>query len=142
MAIYSLGVRTSNTTSAAAALEIFTRSTADSVRLLEMTLSLVNGTTSIVGVGFPAAIGLGPTLTYGLQEDPPVPGSTVGVALSWTTGPTAPANFYRRATVAGPVGSSWPFTFPRGLVFTYRQSIVLWNLATNDTFDVHLVWDA
>lgn len=141
MAIYSLGNRTSNTTSGAAALEIRTAA-ADACAVLEIGIFLAAGTASTYGIGRPAARGVTPTspITV-LPEDGNAPPGTVQTALAWGTGPTVPVNFLRRSSFPATVGSGIIFTFPRGLLIPISSSLVLWNLATNGVVDVYIVID-
>lgn len=139
MSIVSCGFQTTNTISSNAACEIRADAMFQGFDVLEVLVSPVNSVNSIVGFGKPVLGGSYPTtITYGAQEDMAVPNTTIGIATAWTIGPSSPTNFMRRAGIANTIGI---FTFPRGLTVPSGNSVVLWNLATNDTFDVVLVWD-
>src|SRR3990172_12259225 len=105
MATYSLANLTTNVTSANAALELRTAST-DRVRLEELGASLNAATASTYGIGRPGAIGVTPTspITW-LAQDPASPAGTAQTALAWGTGPTVPANFFRRWNLPAQIGA-------------------------------------
>jgi hypothetical protein len=141
MAIYSLGVRTTSGTSAAAAWEIYTAAT-DRAYILEFQIFMAAATASTYGLGRPAAIGQSPTSPVTLlQEDPGNPAGTVKSALAWGTGPTAPTAFHRRIGLPATIGTGVIWTFPRGLVIPISSSMVLWNIATNGVVDGTVVED-
>lgn len=141
MAIYSLGVRTTGVTNATAAWEIRSAST-DRLYILEIGIFLAAATASTYGLGRPAAIGVTPTSPVTLlAEDSAAPTGTGQSALAWTTGPTVPANFLRRAQFPATIGSGIIWTFPRGLIVPVSSSVVLWNLATNGVVDAYCVVD-
>ena len=141
MAIYSLSLKTTNTTTANACLEIITAST-NRPRLLELGLSLNAATASEFGLGRPAAIGITPTtpVTF-LAEDPADAAATVTAALAWGTGPTIPTNFFRRVSLPATVGAGVIWTFPRGLLIPISSSLILWNLSTTSAADIWAIID-
>jgi hypothetical protein len=141
MAIYSLANRTSATASAAAAKEVRTAA-ADRAAVLELGLTINAATASVFGLGRPAAIGVTPTSPVTvLAEDSGSPAGTVTTALAWATGPTVPANFFRRVSLPGTVGAGMIWTFPRGLIIAISASLVLWNLIITSVADVWVVVD-
>jgi len=140
VAIYALSQRTTNTTSAAACWELRTTST-DRARIMEIGITNNAATTSTVGLGRPAAIGTTPVNVAFLAEDPGDPASTLNGSLSWGTGPTVPANFFRRVSLPATIGAGVVWTFPRGLVVGITNSIVLWNLTVTSAMDVWCVVD-
>lgn len=141
MAIYSIANRTTSTTSAAATLEIIAASGAG-FRLLEIGIIINAATASVFGLGAPAAKGITPTSPVTLLAED-AGNTTAGntTALAWGTGPTVPANFYRRVSLPATIGSGVIWTFPRGLVVLKNTSLVLWNIATNSVADVWCVVD-
>lgn len=141
MAIYAMSQRTSNTTTANACWEIRTAAT-DRAYVMEIGITINAATASVFGLGRPAAIGVTPTSpqTF-IAEDPGAPASTVVAALAWATGPTVPANFFRRISLPATIGSGVIWTFPRGLIIGISNSIILWNLSTVSVADVYAVID-
>jgi hypothetical protein len=149
MAIRQLSFRSTVVTSAAAAAEIRCASGARA-NVLEVGLVLGAATASTYGLGFPAAVGITPTapITF-LSGDPDnTIASNVTSAVAWGTGPTVPANFYRRASLAGTIGQGIIWTFPRNTLWIAApgaaavSSMVVWNLATNSAvLDIWVVVD-
>lgn len=139
MAIYSLANLTTGTGSGAAALELRSAST-DRPSLTEIGAFLNAATASVYGIGRPAAIGITPTtpITW-LAEDPAEPAGTAQTALAWGTGPTVPANFFRRVNLPATIGAGFILTFPRGLAIAVSSSIVLWNLQANGAVNCYVV---
>ena len=141
MAIYSIGVRTSGVALSTAGWELRTGSS-DRAYLLELGISLAAATASTFGLGRPAAIGVTPTSPVTLlAEDSSAPAGTVQSALAWATGPTAPANFFRRISLPATIGSGVIWTFPKGLLIPVNSSLVVWNLAANGVADMYAVID-
>lgn len=141
MPIYSLARRTTNITDANACLEIRTPATYKA-KIMEIGLFLAAATASIFGLGRPAAIGITPTTPVTvLAEDPVSPTGHVTTALAWATGPTVPANFFRRVSLPATIGTGVIWTFPRGLVIPISFSLVVWNLSTNGVSDIYVVLD-
>jgi hypothetical protein len=121
---FSLGVRTSSGTDAAAAWEIRTGATPGRAKIMEIGIFLAAATASVFGIGRPAAIGDTPT---------------VQSALAWGTGPTVPAAFLRRISLPATIGTGVIFSWPQGLTIPVSSSIVLWNLGTNAVVDAYAV---
>lgn len=134
--MYSLGVRTSNVTAANACLEIIAPALT-AIDLMEMEIVAVQSVaTATIGLGRPAAAGLIPTTPVALlSEDDPVRTTLCTTALAWGTGPTVPANFFRRIFL--PVtGNAVKWTFQDGIYIPAGTTLVLWNIATSSTLDV------
>jgi len=143
MAIYSIGVRTTNLTITQACLELRTPGTAVP-KLLEMSIVQAAATAQSLGLGRPQAIGITPGGTAILQsEDPPasVPASTVTSALSWATSPTVPLIFHRRWNSAAVIGVGVVWVFPRGLGIPISFSLVVWNITAAQASDCCVVMD-
>lgn len=141
MAVYSIANRTTATGAAAACLEMFA-SSAVSPRLLELGISLNAATASAFGVGRPAAVGITPTSPKRLlAENQSDPVSATQTALAWGTGPTVPADFFRRVSLPATVGAGVVWTFPKGVIISVSSSIVLWNITTVSAADVWVVSD-
>ena len=142
MAIYSLALRTTVTTSAAASHAFLSPSTNEAAM---MEWGYFNGATTacVVGVGRSANT---PTLTGGvafLAEDEGRPTGVTQAAVAFGTAPTVPANFFRRFSMAALVGAAVVYTFPRGIVLQAGgQAIVAWNITANSAVvDIHVVVD-
>lgn len=139
MAVYSLANLTTNVTIANANLEVRTAAS-DRAYLTELGTFLNAATASTLGIGRPAAIGITPTtpITW-LAEDPGNPAGTTQTALAWGTGPTVPANFFRRVNLPATIGAGVIFTFPKGLVIAISSSIVQWNITATSACNTHVV---
>ena len=141
MAIYSIAQRTSATAAASASWEIRTTAT-DRAMILEVGLSQVTAVAGVYGLGRPAAIGVTPTSPQTvLAEEPASPVGTVTVCVAWGTGPTVPANFFRRVACPATIGAGIIWTFPRGLIVPLSFSVVIWIIATAPVCDVWAVLD-
>jgi hypothetical protein len=142
MAIYSLSLRSTVTTIAAAAWAALSPSTNEAA---VMELAYVNGaaTASVIGIGRSANT---PTLSAGtafLAEDEGRPTGLTQAGVAFGTAPTVPTNFFRRASIAATIGVGIIYTFPRGLVLPAAgAAIVVWNITTNSAVtDIHCVVD-
>lgn len=142
MSIYSLSLRTTVTTIAAASWAALSPSTNEAA---VMELRYVNGaaTQSVIGVGRSANT---PTLSAGvafLAEDEGRPTGLTQAGVAFGTAPTVPANFFRRASLAGTIGVGIIYTFPRGLVLPAAgAALVVWNITTNSAVvDIDCVAD-
>lgn len=141
MAIYSLGNRTTSTTTAAACLEIRSTST-DRAMLMEIGITINAATASVFALGRPAAIGITPTTPVTvLAEDFAAPAGTITTALAWGTAPTVPTAFFRRVSLPATIGAGIVWTFPRGLIIPVSSSLVVWNITTNSLADIWVVVD-
>jgi hypothetical protein len=141
VALVSLAQRTSNITTAAACWEIRTTASGK-VNVQEIGISLVTAAATVIGIGTPAAIGVTPTSpqTF-LREDTADQTAVTTAAVAWATGPTVPANFFRRWSFPATIGSGIIFTFPQGLVIPVSSSLVLWNILGGATLDVYATVD-
>lgn len=143
MALYSLGINTTAAASAAAYAEL--RSSTQRMYLREIGFFCNAATSSSVGLGRPAAIGVTPTSPItGLQVDSAdaAPGGTT--AIAWGTAPTVPANFLRRVVLPATIGAGLIWTFNRGeLVIPASNSLVLWNFgaSTASVLAAYFVWE-
>ncbi len=141
MAIYSLALNSTITTTASSAMDILAVST-NSPRIMEIGVSLGAATSSTYGLG---RAGNTPTQTSGtvfLAENPNDPTANTKAAVAWGTAPTVPTNFFRRITLPATIGSGVIWTFPRGLLLAASAAMEFWNLATNSaSVNVHWVID-
>lgn len=143
MAIASSAVRTSNVTVNNASLEII-GSAAGAFKLMEMGTSNNTATSSILGFGVPAAIGITPTTPAALVfEDggnTSVPSTTT--ALAWGTSPTNPTVYSRRVSLPATIGAGIVWTFPRGFAVLKAKTLTLSNIvATPAVQDAWVVVD-
>lgn len=149
--LYSLSQRTTSGTIAAAAWEV-RAGASNKPRILEIGISINAATASVFGLGRPAAIGITPTtpVTF-LDESDGGAGATTAPAgattacVAWGTGPTVPANFFRRVSLPATVGAGVIWTFLRGLgipqLVGTTGSVVLWNITATSVADVYAVVD-
>lgn len=142
MAIYSLSLRTTVTTIAAASWAALSPSTNEAA---VMELRWVNGaaTASVIAIG---RSGNTPTLTSGvafLPEDEGRPAGVTQAAAAFGTAPTVATNFNRRASIAGVIGVGIVYTFPRGFVLAGGgPAIMVWNITANSAVvDIDCVVD-
>jgi hypothetical protein len=138
--IASLGLRTTNFTSAQAWVEWRTAA-ALRMRILEISVIQVTATAESIGLGRPQAIGITPVNVLFQVDDPADPVSIMNGSLSWATSPTVPLIFHRRWNSAATAGVGIVWTFPRGLVVPISSSMVLWNITTSVAADVNITED-
>jgi hypothetical protein len=132
MAIFSIGQVTTNFTNATPSWTLLNTENVQS-RLLEVGWgrSTTAGSAFTLALGRPAALGAGLVTSANFQcEDDPTDTTVnlIGV-LSWTTNPTAPAQFFRRHRIFGVMTVQW--VFPIGLTLmlpSQGDNLVLWNL--------------
>lgn len=137
-----LAVRTTGTGAGAAAWEIRTGATPGRWKLMELEIFLAAATASVYGLGKPAAIGVTPTTPVDFDPDDPndvIASGVVQSALAWGTGPTVPALFKKRVSIAGTIGNGVIWTFPQGIVIPVSSSLVLWNITANGVVDAQAV---
>lgn len=130
MAIYSLSLNTTVTTTGAAAMDL-RASSANSPRIMEVGLNLLTATASTYGLG---RSGNTPTQTSPVlvqAENSADPAGVSGCAVAWSVAPTVPAQFFRRVSLPATAGAGVIWTFPRGLSVAASGTMLLWNLATN-----------
>lgn len=130
MAIYSLALNSTVATTGAAAGDV--RNATLDASIMEAGIQLGAATASTYGLGRSANT---PVQTSGvavLAEDVDRPAGISTMAVAWSTAPTVPANFFRRASLPATIGAGMIWTFPRGLVLgAGAASMLVWNLATN-----------
>jgi hypothetical protein len=130
MAIYSLSLNTTVTTTGAACMDL-KASAANAPRIMEVGINLLTATASTYGLG---RAGNTPTQTAPVLVQAEVPGDPAGVsgcAVAWSVAPTVPTQFFRRVSLPATAGAGVIWTFPRGLVLAAGATMLLWNLATN-----------
>jgi hypothetical protein len=141
MPLYDLGWRTSNVTSANAAVEIIGSNTTRT-KVYEIGLTLVTAVATVLGLGRPAAIGVTPGTTSLVQaEDPAEVAGITSIALTWGTSPTAPSIYLRRFAGSA-IGQGVIWTFPKGIVLNtsgITRNLVLFNITGGATLDCYMV---
>jgi len=112
---------------------------------MEVGLTQNAATAGVYGLGRPAAIGITPTSpqTWLDEQDGNDGTCNTKSALAWGTGPTVPANFFRRISCAATIGVGVVWTFPRGLGLPTSGilSLIIWIIATAPVCDVWGVAD-
>lgn len=143
MAVYSMAVRTTNTTINNANVEIIAAAT-NKPKLMELGFAQVTGTASSYGFGRPAATGVTPTTPVNLVDEADGDSAVTGLtttALAWGTSPTAPAVYARRINTPATVGAGVIWTFPRGFAIPKTKSLVVFNVTATVALDVWVVVD-
>jgi len=142
MAIYSLALRSTVTTIAAASHAALSPATNEAA---VMEYGYFNGaaTACVVGLGRSANT---PTLTGGvafLAEDEGRPTGLTQAAVAFGTAPTVPTQFFRKFSLAALIGAAVVYTFPRGIVLPAAgAAFTTWNITANSAvIDVHMVVD-
>jgi hypothetical protein len=135
---FSIGVRTSDTTTAHDCLEIIAGAKRG-FRLFELEIVINAATASAFGLGRPAAIGITPTTPVRFQSDSSRKDdlSEAKTALAWGTQPTIPAIFLRRVSLPATVGASIKWVFLKGIWVPAADSLVVWNLSTVSAADIN-----
>lgn len=133
MAIYSLSLASTVTTTGAAAGDFKTSAT-NSPRVMEVGVNLVTATASNYAFGRPGNGGsvaqTSPVVLLAENPGDPVSVNT-GMAVAWGTAPTTGTNWARRVGLPATAGAGIIWTFPRGFIVANSSDVVLWNLATN-----------
>ena len=141
MAIYSLSLNTTVTTTGAGAQDARAAAT-NRPAVMEVSVNLGAATASTYGLGRPASSGTQTSPVLVQAEDPGDPAGVTGCAVAWSVAPTAPTQFHRRVALPATIGSGIIWTFPRGLVLAVSTALIVWNLATNSAnTNVHWVVD-
>ena len=140
MALYTIGVRTTNITAGNASCELYTAATLG-IRIWEIGICQLAAAAAVYGLGRPQAQGITPVpANFQAEQSTADPSAKTNISLSWGTGPTTPLAFMRRAgTALATSGVYW--TFPRGLYVPASGSIVIWNITAGSAADVYFVID-
>lgn len=142
MAIYSLSLASTVTTSGAASWDVKAAATNEPA---VMEVGVINGAATACTYGYGRS-GNTPTQTSPVlvqAEDEGRPAGLTGCAVAWSVAPTVPTQHFRRAFLPATIGAGIIFTFPRGLVLASSSaSLVQWNLAASSaSVAVHTVVD-
>ena len=142
MAIYSLSLASTVTTSGAASWDVKAAATNEPA---VMEVGVMNGAATACTYGYGrsgnTATQTSPVLLQ--AEDEGRPAAVTGCAVAWSVAPTVPTQMFRRAFLPATIGSGIIFTFPRGIVLAASSaSLVQWNVAASSaSIAVHVVAD-
>jgi hypothetical protein len=142
MALYSLGL---NSYSALASTPVWDIRSPATGRPSLLELSIINGlTSSASGFGFgrsaTAGTQLGPIKP--IPDDPRDPPALSTCAVTWTTMPTIPTQYFRRISLVSTLGAGVIWTFPRGIVMGASSSLSIFATASgNPLYIVNCVVD-
>ena len=142
MAIYSLSLASTVTTSGAASWDVKAAATNEPA---VMELGVINGAATACTYQYGRSANT-PTQTSPVllqAEDEGRPAALTGCAVAWSVAPTVPAQFFRRTFLPATIGAGMIFTFPRGIVLASSSaSLVQWNgAASSASVVVHTVCD-
>jgi len=140
MGIYSIAVRTANMTISQTSITMVTSSTVRAT-IFENGLTIAFANASTYGLGHPGAGTTLGTTSNGQPEDLAGPSSPTQVGTTWTTQPTAPANYLRRTNLPATVGAGIIWTFPRGITIPVSNSMCIYNISAVSNSDIWYVWD-
>lgn len=132
MAIYSGCFNTTVATTGTPSMD-FRGSSSNVPRLMEYGINLGAATASTYGIGRSAntPVQTGTTALIAENTADATSGQTTQ-AVTWSTAPTVPSVFFRRAFLPATIGAGIIFTFPRGLtIASAAATIVNWNIATS-----------
>lgn len=142
---FELGIRGIAAAAGAAYATVHTGS-AQRARIREIGFFVSAATLTPVGLGRPANTPVATTSVLGLVVDPADPtASTINIDTAWSTAPTAPTNFLRRAQVPATAGAgliwSWPADQP--LVIPASAWLVFWNFSASAGAapDIYVVYE-
>jgi hypothetical protein len=145
MALYSIGRRTTGTTSGQAAMDLAC-STGIRPKVMEVGFFLAAATASTYGLNRPTALGTRTSPVALLAEDSADPALTgialIDSALAWSAQPTLAAEDLRRIALPATIGTGVIWTFPRGITLATSLSLALVNRATNGVGDAYFVAEA
>ena len=141
MAVYSLAVRTTDTTINHAAVELYTAATC-AIKVWEIGLTQTVGTSVAWGIGRPAAQGITPVAAvFQAEQATSDPAAKTNLSLSWGTSPSAPTAYLRRFFTLNQIGVGFILTFPKGLYVPASASLVVFNITASVASDVYFVID-
>jgi len=142
MAIYSIGRRTTGTTSGQAAFDVVAGANV-LPRLHEIGLFLGAATASTYGLNRPTANGTRttPVLLLAESEIGSAPASECDTALAWSVQPTFATDDLRRIALPATIGVGVIWTFPKGIAMAVSTGLALVNRATNGVIDAYCAVD-
>jgi hypothetical protein len=142
MAIYSLSLASTVATANAASWDCRGASTN---KPAVMEIGVMNGaaTACTYGYGRSANVPVQSSPVTVLADNVDSPPGLTTCAVAWTTAPTAPTQFFRRAFLPATIGAGIIYTFPAGIILPAAGStLVQWNIAASSaSVVVHVVVD-
>jgi hypothetical protein len=139
VAIYSLAVQTAGSGPPNSA--IWELRPTDRIAVLEIGLIPTGATVREIGLGFPTAIGVGPTNVNFLPEDSADPASTTNATTVWSGFyPVPPDNYVRRASL-GAIQNTLLWRFPRGLYVQGGGSLAVFQFLVQNSVNIYCVID-
>jgi len=142
MPIYSIGRRTTGTTSGNAAFDVVSGANV-LARIMEFGFFLGAATASTYGLNRPTANGTRTTPVALLLESETgtAPASECDTALAWSVQPTFATDDLRRIGLPATIGTGVIWTFPKGIAMAVSTGIALVNRATNGVVDAYCAVD-
>lgn len=142
MPLYSIGRRTTGTTSGNVAMDVNTGANVFA-RLMEWGVVLAAATASVYAINRPTAVGTrtSPVALLLESESGTTPASECDSALAFSAEPTEATDSLRRVGFPATIGTGMVWTFPRGIGMAASTGIVLLNLGTNGVADSYAVVD-
>lgn len=142
MPLYSIGRRTTGTTSGNCAMDCVAGANV-LARIMEWGLTLGAATASTYGLNRPTATGTRTTPVALLLESETgtSPASECDTALAFSVEPTEATEYFRRVGLPANIGTGVIWTFPRGIAMAVSTGIGIFNLATNGVVDSYVVAD-
>lgn len=139
MPLFSVTDRLDGLTINAALWEIVVAQT-HKPKLIELQVTAESAVAATFGLGRPAVAGSGAAvIRRAVDEDTGVDSSLTTFRRAWTTLPTSPTTFIRRAAFAAAAGNAVLWVFPRGYGIPANGSLVLWNTSVTTVPDC-TVW--
>lgn len=143
MAQYEVSVVTPAAASGAAYATIHTAST-ERAFISQIHCWTTAATASRVAIGRKNNTPVATTSVLGQAVDPADAAAVTNVDTAWSTAPTAPATFLRRASLAASIGAAvlWPWQSP-GLVIPVSDWLIIWNdgAAAGSALALTVVWN-
>lgn len=146
MARYEVRVRTPAAGAGAAYWDLKTPA-GRQARLLELGVSLVAATASLIGLARQSGGSVQTTSVVGQAVDPLSAASTVTIGSAWSTppvAPVAPAQYMRAFGLPAQIGAGLIWTWgENGLLVPVSAGLAIMNLgaAAGSALDVYAVWE-
>lgn len=146
MARSAISVQKASGAAAGPVVQFRAAGAARDARVFEIGVFAVTAVAGEVGIGRPAAIAGTPTggtaVASGQGYDNVAGAGAAVVDTGWTTPPTSPTTFWRRAMLPATIGAGVIWTFPTGLVVPASGAFVVWQFTTAAvTYDVYFDFD-
>jgi|SRR5262245_9270749 len=144
MARYAVSVVTPAAASGAAYATLHTGAS-ERCRIQEIHCYTTAATASRIALGRKNNTPVATTSVLGQAEDPADAAATVNLDSAWSTAPTTPAQFLRRASLVASIGAGFVWTWPIGkeLVIPLSDWLVIWNdgAAAGSALALTVVWE-